>query len=156
MRALHHLESPPSPLTNTTPTQVFTMSTLPPHQTSNPVGVPSQGFPLRFYPADVVAPNRVITAIVATIREVFAVKSLLCSMVSIDVHRNFYFYFYRCRCSQLLGVWYEKGNILVFVDTQQKCDTLFQVCTRTHTKGTSVLARTGWCFCQAVACVADI
>lgn len=28
---------------------------------------------------------------------------------------------------QLLGVWYEKGNVLVFVDTQQKCDTLFQV-----------------------------
>lgn len=32
------------------------------------------------------------------------------------------------RLLQLLGVWYEKGNILVFVDTQSKCDTLFQVC----------------------------
>lgn len=31
------------------------------------------------------------------------------------------------RLLQLLGVWYEKGNILVFVDTQSKCDTLFQV-----------------------------
>lgn len=31
------------------------------------------------------------------------------------------------RLLQLLGVWFEKGNILVFVDTQAKCDTLFQV-----------------------------
>ena len=29
------------------------------------------------------------------------------------------------RLLQLLGVWYEKGNVLVFVDTQQKCDNLF-------------------------------
>ena len=29
------------------------------------------------------------------------------------------------RLLQLLGVWYEKGNVLVFVDTQQKCDALF-------------------------------
>lgn len=34
---------------------------------------------------------------------------------------------FRCARLQLLGVWYEKGNVLVFVDTQQKCDTLFQV-----------------------------
>ena len=26
---------------------------------------------------------------------------------------------------QLLGLWYEKGQILVFVDTQTRCDTLF-------------------------------
>ena len=30
------------------------------------------------------------------------------------------------RLLQLLGVWYERGNILIFVDTQDKCDTLFQ------------------------------
>lgn len=29
------------------------------------------------------------------------------------------------RLLQLLGVWYEKGNVLIFVDTQQKCDNLF-------------------------------
>ncbi|GLD94599.1 hypothetical protein PINS_up003210 [Pythium insidiosum] len=30
------------------------------------------------------------------------------------------------RLLQLLGLWYEKGNILVFVNTQQACDQLFQ------------------------------
>lgn len=29
------------------------------------------------------------------------------------------------RLLQLLGVWYEKGSVLVFVDTQEKCDQLF-------------------------------
>ena len=29
------------------------------------------------------------------------------------------------RLLQLLGVWYEEGSILVFVDTQQKCDSLY-------------------------------
>jgi ATP-dependent RNA helicase DDX46/PRP5 len=29
------------------------------------------------------------------------------------------------RLLQLLGVWYEKGNVLVFVETQAKCDNLF-------------------------------
>ncbi|CAM9513608.1 unnamed protein product [Chrysoparadoxa australica] len=29
------------------------------------------------------------------------------------------------RLLQLLGVWFERGNVLVFVDTQQKCDTIF-------------------------------
>jgi ATP-dependent RNA helicase DDX46/PRP5 len=29
------------------------------------------------------------------------------------------------RLLQILGVWYEKGQILVFVDTQQHCDSLF-------------------------------
>lgn len=29
------------------------------------------------------------------------------------------------RLLQLLGVWYEKGNVLIFVDTQAKCDNLF-------------------------------
>lgn len=39
---------------------------------------------------------------------------------------------------QLLGVWYEKGNILVFVDTQQKCDTLFQDLSRAGYNGLSL------------------
>ncbi|KAF0701366.1 Aste57867_8147 [Aphanomyces stellatus] len=30
------------------------------------------------------------------------------------------------RLLQLLGVWYEKGNVLVFVNTQQACDQVFQ------------------------------
>ena len=30
------------------------------------------------------------------------------------------------RLLQLLGVWYEKGSVLVFVDKQEKCDQLFQ------------------------------
>ncbi|KAH9130236.1 hypothetical protein LEN26_008733 [Aphanomyces euteiches] len=30
------------------------------------------------------------------------------------------------RLLQLLGIWYEKGNILVFVNTQQACDQIFQ------------------------------
>jgi ATP-dependent RNA helicase DDX46/PRP5 len=30
------------------------------------------------------------------------------------------------RLLQLLGVWYEKGSILIFVDKQEKCDQLFQ------------------------------
>ena len=30
------------------------------------------------------------------------------------------------RLLQLLGLWYEKGCILIFVDTQQRCDQLFQ------------------------------
>lgn len=30
------------------------------------------------------------------------------------------------RLLQLLGLWYEKGNVLVFVDTQTRCDQLFQ------------------------------
>lgn len=30
------------------------------------------------------------------------------------------------RLLQLLGVWYEKGNVLVFVNTQQACDNIFQ------------------------------
>lgn len=30
------------------------------------------------------------------------------------------------RLLQLLGTWYEKGNVLVFVNTQQACDQLFQ------------------------------
>lgn len=30
------------------------------------------------------------------------------------------------RLLQLLGLWYEKGNVLVFVNTQQACDKLFQ------------------------------
>jgi len=30
------------------------------------------------------------------------------------------------RLLQLLGTWYEKGSVLVFVDTQDKCDQLFQ------------------------------
>ncbi|KAG5179626.1 P-loop containing nucleoside triphosphate hydrolase protein [Tribonema minus] len=34
------------------------------------------------------------------------------------------------RLLQLLGVWYERGNVLVFVDTQQKADSLFQDLTR--------------------------
>ena len=33
------------------------------------------------------------------------------------------------RLLQLLGLWYEKGNILVFVDTQKACDALFQALT---------------------------
>ncbi|CAN0001231.1 unnamed protein product, partial [Choristocarpus tenellus] len=39
---------------------------------------------------------------------------------------------------QLLGVWYERGNILVFVDTQQKCDTLFQDLSRAGYHGLSL------------------
>lgn len=27
---------------------------------------------------------------------------------------------------QLLGIWYERGNVLIFVDKQEKCDQLFQ------------------------------
>lgn len=30
------------------------------------------------------------------------------------------------RLLQLLGVWYERGSVLVFVDKQEKCDQLFQ------------------------------
>jgi superfamily II DNA/RNA helicase len=30
------------------------------------------------------------------------------------------------RLLQLLGIWYEKGSVLVFVDKQEKCDQLFQ------------------------------
>lgn len=30
------------------------------------------------------------------------------------------------RLLQLLGVWYEKGSVLIFVDKQEKCDQLFQ------------------------------
>ena len=30
------------------------------------------------------------------------------------------------RLLQLLGVWYEKGSIIIFVDKQEKCDQLFQ------------------------------
>lgn len=30
------------------------------------------------------------------------------------------------RLLQLLGVWYERGSVLVFVDKQEKCDALFQ------------------------------
>lgn len=30
------------------------------------------------------------------------------------------------RLLQLLGIWYEKGSILVFVDKQEKCDQMFQ------------------------------
>lgn len=30
------------------------------------------------------------------------------------------------RLLQLLGLWYEKGNVLVFVNTQQACDQVFQ------------------------------
>jgi ATP-dependent RNA helicase DDX46/PRP5 len=30
------------------------------------------------------------------------------------------------RLLQLLGTWYEKGSVLIFVDTQDKCDQLFQ------------------------------
>jgi superfamily II DNA/RNA helicase len=30
------------------------------------------------------------------------------------------------RLLQLLGLWYERGNVLVFVDKQEKCDSLFQ------------------------------
>jgi len=30
------------------------------------------------------------------------------------------------RLLQLLGIWYEKGSILIFVDKQEKCDQLFQ------------------------------
>ncbi|ETV97170.1 hypothetical protein H310_09968 [Aphanomyces invadans] len=30
------------------------------------------------------------------------------------------------RLLQLLGMWYEKGNVLVFVNTQQACDQIFQ------------------------------
>ena len=29
------------------------------------------------------------------------------------------------RLLQLLGVWYERGSVLVFVETQEKCDQLF-------------------------------
>ena len=29
------------------------------------------------------------------------------------------------RLLQLLGLWYEKGNVLIFVDTQDRCDSLF-------------------------------
>ncbi len=29
------------------------------------------------------------------------------------------------RLLQLLGIWYEKGNVLIFVDKQEKCDQLF-------------------------------
>lgn len=29
------------------------------------------------------------------------------------------------RLLQLLGLWYEQGNVLIFVDTQSKCDSLF-------------------------------
>ncbi|CAM9776717.1 unnamed protein product, partial [Ectocarpus sp. 13 AM-2016] len=42
------------------------------------------------------------------------------------------------RLLQLLGVWYEKGNILVFVDTQSKCDTLFQDLSRAGYHGLSL------------------
>lgn len=34
------------------------------------------------------------------------------------------------RLLQLLGVWYEKGNVLVFVDTQKKCDDVFMALTK--------------------------
>lgn len=34
------------------------------------------------------------------------------------------------RLLQLLGVWYERGNVLVFVDTQAKADSLFQDLTK--------------------------
>jgi ATP-dependent RNA helicase DDX46/PRP5 len=34
------------------------------------------------------------------------------------------------RLLQLLGVWYERGNVLIFTDTQQRTDTLFQDLTR--------------------------
>jgi ATP-dependent RNA helicase DDX46/PRP5 len=30
------------------------------------------------------------------------------------------------RLLQLLGIWYEKGSVLIFVETQDKCDQLFQ------------------------------
>jgi ATP-dependent RNA helicase DDX46/PRP5 len=30
------------------------------------------------------------------------------------------------RLLQLLGIWYERGNVLIFVDKQEKCDQLFQ------------------------------
>ena len=30
------------------------------------------------------------------------------------------------RLLQLLGIWYEKGSVLIFVDKQEKCDQLFQ------------------------------
>src|SRR5690348_14613961 len=30
------------------------------------------------------------------------------------------------RLLQLLGLWYEKGSTLIFVDKQEKCDQLFQ------------------------------
>lgn len=29
------------------------------------------------------------------------------------------------RLLQLLGIWYEQGSILVFVDKQDKCDSLY-------------------------------
>lgn len=43
------------------------------------------------------------------------------------------------RLLQLLGVWFEEGSILVFVDTQQKCDSLFgelmkSGCVRVHSR----------------------
>ena len=30
------------------------------------------------------------------------------------------------RLLQLLGLWYDKGNVIIFVDSQDKCDSLFQ------------------------------
>ena len=36
-------------------------------------------------------------------------------------------------CPQVLGIWYERGKALIFVQSQDKCDTLFRdllkVCT---------------------------
>ncbi len=39
------------------------------------------------------------------------------------------------RLLQILGVWYEKGQTLVFVDTQQRCDTLFMELVRAGYSG---------------------
>ena len=45
------------------------------------------------------------------------------------------------RLLQLLGVWYERGSVLVFVETQEKCDQLFadllKVMKKTSTKPTT-------------------
>lgn len=41
----------------------------------------------------------------------------------IEVHEESQKYL---RLLQLLGVWYEKGNVLIFVDSQDKCDDLFK------------------------------
>jgi ATP-dependent RNA helicase DDX46/PRP5 len=41
----------------------------------------------------------------------------------VEVHEDSQKYL---RLLQLLGIWYERGNVLIFVDTQDKCDDLFK------------------------------
>jgi ATP-dependent RNA helicase DDX46/PRP5 len=49
------------------------------------------------------------------------------------------------RLLQLLGLWYEKGNVLVFVSTQQACDKLFQDLMKAGYPALSLHGKLGWC-----------